>query len=480
MLKPDKSFLGKEKKGVYLRTIKIALTREDGLKMTAKRTHSSLFGYAARLVLSLLAVVCSAVAAQATPQEFVVRFHFRLDYATYENRYMDNDRVADSLARFLGSIREDQIVDVKFVSYASPEGILPHNIELCEARNNTMKEVLAKRFPQFSGKTSYEPGGEAWELVRQRVKADTNMQTRSPETYQIINDILNDSTIGNDQKKVLLKSRLKENWYGYLRWIHYREARICEVRVRYNTEDVEEEVVAEVEPVVTPDVETVVLHDTVYIYKTDTVYVEQPVVREETRTKKTIVAVKSNLLFDAASMLNYAIEVPIGNRFSLVWEHYFPWWVFPSNRICVQYLTLGGEARWWFAPMPRPATEKRALRDRLVGHYFGLYGFWGKTDLQWDKFGCYQCDNVISAGLTYGFVFPVSRHLNMELSLSVGYARIPYQHYLPSEDWQTLWRDYDDNGLLHYIGPTKLQVSLVWPIQITTRQNHSAREGAAR
>lgn len=198
--------------------------------------------------------------------------------------------------------------------------------------------------------------------------------------------------------------------------------------------------------------------------------------RDPITKTKTIISFKTNLLFDAATMLNYAIEIPFGSLFSLVWEHYFPWWVFRNNRTCIQYLTLGGEARWWFAPQPRSASAKRAERDRLVGHYLGAYGLWGKTDLQWDRIGNYQCDGLWSVGLTYGFAFPISKHLNMELSLSAGYARIPYQHYIPSDDWQTLWRDTEGRGTTYYFGPTKLQVSLVWPLQITTRAKEGARK----
>jgi hypothetical protein len=100
----------------------------------------------------------------------------------------------------------------------------------------------------------------------------------------------------------------------------------------------------------------------------------------------------------------------------------------------------------------------------------GVYGLWGKTDLQWErKLGMYQCYPVLSAGLTYGYSFPLTKHWNMELSVSAGYARIPYQHYTPSEDWQILWRDRTKQGVFHYFGPTQVKVSLVRPIVIKYR-----------
>ncbi|MBR2378240.1 MAG: DUF3575 domain-containing protein, partial [Bacteroidaceae bacterium] len=71
-----------------------------------------------------------------------------------------------------------------------------------------------------------------------------------------------------------------------------------------------------------------------------------------------------------------------------------------------------------------------------------------------------------SVGLSYGYAMPISRYLNLEFSISGGYANIPYQHYIPTEDWMHLIRDDKKAGTLHYLGLTKLQISLVFPIMI--------------
>ena len=64
---------------------------------------------------------------------------------------------------------------------------------------------------------------------------------------------------------------------------------------------------------------------------------------------------------------------------------------------------------------------------------------------------------------------PISKYLNLEFSLSVGYANIPYQSYRPSDDWEALIRDPYKAGTLHYFGPTKAEVSLVFPIRTKTK-----------
>ena len=70
---------------------------------------------------------------------------------------------------------------------------------------------------------------------------------------------------------------------------------------------------------------------------------------------------------------------------------------------------------------------------------------------------------------------PVSKYLNLEFSLSVGYANIPYQHYVPTDDFSLLVRDDKLAGTLHYIGPTKAEVSLVIPIRTVSGKKGGRR-----
>ena len=63
---------------------------------------------------------------------------------------------------------------------------------------------------------------------------------------------------------------------------------------------------------------------------------------------------------------------------------------------------------------------------------------------------------------------PIGRHLNLEFSISAGYANIPYQHYVPTDDWSYLIKDDNSAGRLHYFGPTKAEISLVFPFTVKT------------
>lgn len=389
-----------------------------------------------------------------------IRIYFPLNDHVLHALYYTNMQALQQLDSLLRAREYTPDDVIQIVGYSSPEGVERHNYRLAAHRAESVQRYVESSCPDFAGTLMIRSGGEAWVPFRKMVQQDAEL---SEDTREKMLGII-DSDIDADSKEAKLKQF--SAWSSYVR-NQFRDFRMAQVSSLYpkNQSNRDQE---RLQPVLPAPVSGIV-------HPAEQLWRPLPV-QEESYAWKTIFAVKTNLAYDALTMLNYAIEVPLGDRFSVVWEHYFPWWVMRNNRICVEYLTLGGEARWWFAPQPRPATARRVERDRLVGHYLGAYGFWGKADLQWDRIGCYQCYPVWSAGLTYGFVFPVSKHLNLELSASFGYARIPYQHYIPSDDWQILWRDHDDAGTTHYFGPTKLQVTLAWPIRVKYR----VREGAKR
>lgn len=106
-----------------------------------------------------------------------------------------------------------------------------------------------------------------------------------------------------------------------------------------------------------------------------------------------------------------------------------------------------------------------------MGHFLGLYGESGKWDFEHKRDICYQGEHW-SAGISYGYSMPISRHLNLEFSVSAGYASIAYRGYTPSPDYSILWRDYAKTGRWHYFGPTKAQISLVVPFRVSYKKKN--------
>ncbi|MBR5298411.1 MAG: DUF3575 domain-containing protein [Parabacteroides sp.] len=184
------------------------------------------------------------------------------------------------------------------------------------------------------------------------------------------------------------------------------------------------------------------------------------------KDKSTLFALKSNLLYDLATFFNISVEFPFkvqNQYFSVVAQHQFPWYVWGGNKYCLRFLSSGGELRWWFKPNLKEETATRLKRDALVGHFVGIYGLGGKYDVQNKSKYCYQGE-FWSTGLVYGYSTPIAKRVNLEFTIALGYASIPYRHYIPSEDYKTLYLDVDKVGVWHYFGPTRIEVSLSIPI----------------
>ena len=387
-------------------------------------------------------------------QDFTL--YYRFDRTDIDSTYLDNAEQIERIIAYLDGTESVDSITIK--AWASPEGAFRHNVWLAEERALTAKNFLLQNSPDSakldSGKIHIEPLAENWPGLLEEVEARYHRNDR-----ERVLRILRTEGIGDETRKWRLRQLdggytwdfLVRNYMPRLRaatWIsvYKHPAEPIAVAGEVGAPIAVEGELVHIEPMPIPPKE-----------------------------ERTLFAVKSNLLYDAATMVNYSVEVPFGERFSALFQQYTPWWLSKNNKYCLQFLTLGGEFRYWFAPQPRPADDKRGKRDALVGHFVGLHAWSGKADFQWGRdIGCYQFE-FASVGLTYGYSMPISKAFNLEFSLSVGYARAPYQHYLPTDDWQILIKDDNKKGTFHYFGPTKAEVSLVFPIT-----NYFGKKGGRR
>ena len=182
--------------------------------------------------------------------------------------------------------------------------------------------------------------------------------------------------------------------------------------------------------------------------------------------RRPLLALKTNLLFDAALMPNVEIEVPVGKRWSVNGEYAFPWWQFDRGKYCMQVLMGGLEGRYWLG-----SRKSREDREVLTGHFLGLYAGGGKYDLQWGEKG-YQGEFFIAAGVSYGWATRIARHLHLEFNIVIGLLRTDYRHYHARDNYQTLL--WQENGKYTWFGPTKAKISLVWLL------NRRVKKGGSR
>lgn len=403
----------------------------------------------------LLWMICwglwMSLAVQAQQRESFIRsdssvvMNFRIFYPVNQTQlfedYMDN---AESFYRIRKYLEKSSRIDsITIYSYASPEGSYAGNKRLAAERGKAAKQFLLGLFPQErqlpESLVKLDPTAENWAGLRDKVQYEYTLSDKD----QVL-AILDRTDISDERRKVLLK-RLN----GGKSW-RYMVKEIMP-RLRYATWiSVWQRI--EVDRMISPA--SRVGYD--YPEMPKPILKPLPVLPPELPEEGEIkLALKTNLLYDAVSWLNFAIEVPIGNRFSALYYHQFPWWRWgeSNNEFCMRFLSIGAEGRYWFQPTP------------LKGHFGGVYVESGKYDFQRKRDICYQGEHW-SAGLSYGYAMPIGKRLNLEFSLSAGYASIAYRGYTPSTDYENLWRDPEKVGRWHYFGPTKAQVSLVFPFSI--------------
>lgn len=367
---------------------------------------------------------------------------------------MSNPDELENIKRHLYS--SPRIDSITIYSYASPEGSYEFNKWLAAERGKTAKKFILNNIPAHrnfpDSLIRIMPTAENWEGLREEI---VNLYTL-PDKDKVL-AIIDDNNITDAERKVQLK-RLDHgrSWQYIIKHIMPRLRYATWISVWVPVEKMMRSAIA---PLSTDTLEL-------------PLQVVSPQLPQTEYYSKTILALKSNLLYDALTWLNYSIEVPFaGDRFSALFYHQFPWWRWgqSNNEYCIRFLGLGVESRYWFLPQPRPATPNRIVRDCLVGHYVGVYGESGMWDFEHKRDICYQGE-YWSAGLSYGFAMPITKYLNLEFSISGGYASIPYRGYTPSPDYSILWRDYDRMGRWHYWGITKLQVTLVVPIVVNFKK----------
>ena len=416
-------------------------------------------------LVSLLLMLCLPFVAMAQKTDTAqsdssVVMRFRIFYpvnqtAIYED-YMDNAVQLHHIREYLK--KSPKIDSITVYSYASPEGPYRLNQMLASERGKTAKRYLLSLIPDErqlpDSLIILDPTAENWKGLREMIY----YQYPYDDKDEVL-ALLDRTDISDARRKVMLQRMNKGTPWVYI---------LKEImpKLRYATWiSVWQRI--EVDQVNIPEVDLKVPFPSMDMPVVPMVPMQLPS-EEDT---KTILALKTNLLYDAVSWLNFSVEVPLGKRFSAVYSHQFPWWTWGegNNEYCMRFLSIGAEARWWFKPMPREKTEKRIKRDKLMGHFLGVYVESGKWDFERKRDICYQGEHW-SAGLSYGYAMPIGKRLNLELSASVGYASIPHRGFEPAQDYSELYHLREKDGTWNYIGPTKLQVSLVVPVTVKVKK----------
>lgn len=156
---------------------------------------------------------------------------------------------------------------------------------------------------------------------------------------------------------------------------------------------------------------------------------------------------KTNLPYYVLLAPNIEAEYRLSLRWSLHADFSVAWWKNTRRHQYYQLMQLSPEARFWFSP-------KRGWH----GHYIGVFVGAGHYDLSAGEDG-YKGEFTMT-GLSYGYMFPISKQFSIEAGIGMGYMATEYEEYLPIEGHYV----YQQKSRTSYIGPLKAKLSLVWHV----------------
>ena len=399
-------------------------------------------------LFTILCVALAAVASAAAQGEHSVpdsvvtenfAIYYRFDETGFDQTYLSNSETATHIKNYL--LNSARIDRVTIYAWASPEGAYHHNVYLSRERAKTAKRFLLAHSPDSaklnSEKIHISPQAENWPGLVRLVEENYHRHDR----VKVLR-ILKDKTISDETRKWRLKQldggiAWRVLFYRYMPQL--RSATwIC--------------VWAEViDPL--PEMQTMKAFATT-AERPLPVMTDAVVPAEPKESRVPVAALRTNLLVPA---LNVGAEIPIGNRWSVGADYYYPWiWPDKTNKNCFEFLGGSLEGRYWFG-------KDRTPSDRLKGHSIGLYAAAGYYDFEKDFEGLQG--EFVSTGLDYTYAVGLGRkkRVNLEFTLALGYIHAWNRTYsVPGPEGAL----YPDDGIMmfDYFGPTKAAVSFVVPI----------------
>lgn len=434
-------------------------------------------------LLVMLFALCHASYGQGTivKRDTAMMFHFKANSSQLFKVYRNNEKSLEKLYEVITNpVILSRLDSVVIEATSSPEGGKKLNQELAEQRGVSLKTYIrwkSNRIPEEKIIVKFSVTG--WQTLKKDIAADKNFPFKELTLEAISADVPSLTIdwrlrqVGNGVVWKYLKDNYLWRYTSALSIVYYLNISdkpygldVDIARAIQDIEQAESRLAAERNDELPVKTDTVI--ETVTQEATETV---QPESCTREPAFKPLFAVKTNLLFDAATILNVEMEVPIGRRWSIAGEWIFPWWKQDngranSKRNRLQLLSGTVEGRYWFGD--------RTKRPQLTGWFAGVYAGGGLYDIERKAKG-YQGEFFIMGGLSGGFTHTINKkgNLRMEYALGIGYLQTDYRRYeafysenhaceiKKAHNWHPV---HKENGRYTWIGPTKLKVSLVWMI----------------
>jgi hypothetical protein len=401
------------------------------------------------LVLTLL-FTCATVAAEE-PQSLTstdtisAQILYQQGKGIYDATYRNN---AANMRRFIAridSIHADSLVDIHDVTVsagASPEGSTAINDKLSKQRAESLCDEIARQLPYLSDVLIANAIGVDWNGLAKQIKLDPNVPA-ADEALDIITNtpiwVFNgQGKIVDSRKNQLMRLNNGKTW-SYLYSNVFPRLRGSAIDIVCHITHKQPVPLPEPEPQPEPEPEPVVVVDTI----------PQPVI---VPLKPFYMAVKTNMLYDALIVPSIGAEFYLGKNWSIVGNWHYGWWKCDHRHN--YWRTYGGDiaVRRWFG--------SAANRKPLTGHHLGVYAQMITYDFELGGRGYLAPRWSYAAGVEYGYSLPISRRLNIDFTLGLGYMGGTYKEYIPIDQCY-VWQATKNR---HWVGPTKIEISLVWLI----------------
>lgn len=352
------------------------------------------------------------------------------------------------------------LTNVTVVGGASPEGSVRYNEWLSHQRAQRIFDYIGKSFVLPDSITSFTFLGRDWEGLRRLVADDPDVPYRD-DVLATLDEIIVAYRRGETESQGnIAKIKRVHGGVPYRYMYRHLFPTLRESKLVLTFDNPRPRIELPVAPIPPLCLETNV-NDSL------------PTIKPYYKTLKPFyMALKTNMLFDILAVPNISAEFYLGKNLSVVANWMYGWW--KTDRTHRYWRIYGGDLamRWWFG--------SKAHEKPLTGHHLGVYGGvltydfeWGGRGYMgglpghplWSRYNHYF-------GVEYGYSLPVSRRLNIDFTLGLGYLGGEYREYIPIDKcyvWQaTKYR--------HWYGPTKAEISLVWLIG---RGNYNSKVAAA-
>ncbi len=413
-------------------------------------------------LLSILTLFCGTLFARNTLETDTLglKVYFRQGYAKLEPSYRGNEMRLKQFSQGIHDLKKDslrRIRTIRIEAFASPEGSYAMNQRLAEKRAQAIVDFIRRTTNLPDSLFDMAPQGINWKGLTEMVK-NSDMPYRD-EVLKILNEtpewIFKNNVIVDGRHRqlgMLHGGRAYRHMYKYF----FPDLRNSESDISCIVERLE-----------APQPEIGMTEEPKAPEAAASPAVEEPETVSEAVTPTTpekkpfYMALKTNLLYDAALIPNIGIEFYLKNGWSIEGNWMYAWW--KNDNRHNYWRTYGGElgVRKYFG--------RRAETKPLTGHHLGLYGQMLTYDFELGGTG-YQSKLSYGVGVEYGYSLPIGRRLNLDFGIGIGYLGGEYKKYDPIDE-HYVWKQTRQR---HWFGPTKAEISLVWLIG---RGNYNAKGG---